>query len=42
MGGQHFFASGMNGARRGADLGIGERGDIFLEEINQPTFALEQ
>ena len=38
---EHLAAAGVDDAGGGADLGVGERGDVLLEEIDEPALALE-
>src|SRR5918996_2048919 len=37
----HLAAPLMHHSRGRADLGIGKRGDVFLEEVDEPALALE-
>jgi len=40
--GQRFFAAAMDVAHRGPHLGVGVAVDVFLQKIEESTFALEE
>ena len=39
---QYLFTAFMNHARRGADVGIRKTKQVFLKEVNEPRFLLQQ
>ena len=39
---EDFAAAGVDDARGGADVGVGIGGDVFLEEVDEAAFALEE
>lgn len=40
--GQDFFTASVDDTGGRADFGVGERSDIFLQEIDEAAFALEE
>ena len=42
MGSKGPLAAVMDDARRGADIRIGERGDVLLQKVDEAPFALQE